>query len=933
MPHLTLKKQLLAIVMTLVIVAGVTIGMIFSSEGTLTEEMNNLVDHDVVVMDKAHQLNLAVVQVQQWLTDISATRGRDGLNDGFDEAAAAVEQFNSLLGELKAIDSENTADYEKMGSLFALYYGVGKHMAEAYVEGGPEAGNAKMAQFDFAAEALSNKIEPFLQRARDRVSRQAVLDKELSGKLLVYTVAGSFAFLVVVGLMIWLFRNMLRTIGHDPAELSRIAESIAAGELDKRYKKESQASGVYRALLEMRDRLREQMIRMNEQLAENGRMRAALDNADVAITVSDDANILIYMNHAARELFGNLQTAIARVQPGFNVDRMIGGSLRDCFDDPEVKASFARPLRDTVSIDTQLDDRYIRFVASPVQDEQKNYLGRVTQWLDRTHEVEMARHEEQVREQERVVAAENARIREALDNVGSAVMVADADYNIVYVNKSLEKLFGDVQEELRTVLPGFDASALHGANMDVFHKDPRHQRAMLDGARSTVSSEVEVAGLTLRIVANPVLGGQGERLGTVVEWANRTDEVAVEREIDGIVAAARRGELGQRIALDGKDGFFRQLGVGMNELLEITEKGLSDVARVMKAMADGDLSQSIEADYAGLFGQVKEDVNQTISNIEGIVRQLRESADSISTASGEITAGNTNLSSRTEQQASALQETASSMEELTSTVRNNADNARQANQVAGNASQLATTGGEVVGRAVTAMQQINDSSEHIAEIIGVIDEIAFQTNLLALNASVEAARAGEQGRGFAVVATEVRNLASRSAEAAKEIKELIQDSVSKVKAGSELVDESGSTLEEIVQGVKKVGDIIAEIAAASEEQSAGIDQVNRAVTSMDEVTQQNAALAEQTSAASAQLNDKAHELESLVGFFKVNGMAASTHQATVKSSAAPVASPLNTPKLSPATPASAVSGAAVRPAAVPPATSADVDDDDEWEEF
>ena len=273
------------------------------------------------------------------------------------------------------------------------------------------------------------------------------------------------------------------------------------------------------------------------------------------------------------------------------------------------------------------------------------------------------------------------------------------------------------------------------------------------------------------------------------------------------------------------------------------------------------------------------------------------------------------------------------MEELTSTVRNNADNARQANQVAGNASQLATTGGEVVGRAVTAMQQINDSSEHIAEIIGVIDEIAFQTNLLALNASVEAARAGEQGRGFAVVATEVRNLASRSAEAAKEIKELIQDSVSKVKAGSELVDESGSTLEEIVQGVKKVGDIIAEIAAASEEQSAGIDQVNRAVTSMDEVTQQNAALAEQTSAASAQLNDKAHELESLVGFFKVNGMAASTHQATVKSSAAPVASPLNTPKLSPATPASAVSGAAVRPAAVPPATSADVDDDDEWEEF
>jgi methyl-accepting chemotaxis protein len=206
---------------------------------------------------------------------------------------------------------------------------------------------------------------------------------------------------------------------------------------------------------------------------------------------------------------------------------------------------------------------------------------------------------------------------------------------------------------------------------------------------------------------------------------------------------------------------------------------------------------------------------------------------------------------------------------LTSTVRNNADNAQQANQLAANARHAAEQGGEVVSRAVQAMLAINASSNKIAEIIGVIDEIAFQTNLLALNASVEAARAGEQGRGFAVVATEVRNLASRSAAAAKEIKTLIQDSVGKIQSGSELVNESGTTLEEIVGAVKKVGDIIAEIAAASAEQSAGIDQVNQAVTSMDEVTQQNAALAEQTSAASASLNEKAEEMEQLIGFFRV----------------------------------------------------------------
>ncbi len=208
------------------------------------------------------------------------------------------------------------------------------------------------------------------------------------------------------------------------------------------------------------------------------------------------------------------------------------------------------------------------------------------------------------------------------------------------------------------------------------------------------------------------------------------------------------------------------------------------------------------------------------------------------------------------------------MEELTSTVRNNADNAQQANQVATSARGMAEKGGEVVGRAVSAMQQINASSTKIAEIIGVIDEIAFQTNLLALNASVEAARAGEQGRGFAVVATEVRNLASRSADAAKEIKDLINDSVSKVHAGAELVNESGETLQEIVTGVKKVGDIVAEIAAASAEQASGIDQVNQAITTMDEMTQQNAALAEQTSAASVSLNDKAKQIEGTMSFFK-----------------------------------------------------------------
>ena len=523
------------------------------------------------------------------------------------------------------------------------------------------------------------------------------------------------------------------------------------------------------------------------------------------------------------------------------------------------------------------------------------------------------------------ISNENLRIKIGLDNVSTGVMIADNARNIIYVNKSVVDILSTAEADIRKQLPNFSAANLIGANIDVFHTNPTHQAQMLSTFNNIYTARMNLGGRSMVVKASPVINDQGQRLGAVAEWQDRSIEVAVEQEVAAIVHGAVMGDFSRRIDMQDKKEFFKQLGEGLNELLDMTETGINDVVRVLGALSHSDLTQTISNDYAGSFGQLKDDANTTVDKLKHVINQIKEATDNINTGSKEIASGNNDLSHRTEEQAASLEQTAASMEQLTSTVQHNAANAKQANQLAVDASDIAGKGVEVVGQVVRTMENINESSRRIGDIISVIDDIAFQTNILALNAAVEAARAGEQGRGFAVVAVEVRNLAQRAATAAGEIKHLIDDSVTKVSDGSKLVTQAGATMEDIVNSIRGVTVMMSEISSDSAEQTAGIEQVNQAIAQMDDVTQQNAALVEQAAAAAESLEEQAHSLSITVAQFKVNNDSRRTPSGASKAASFHSAPPQK--ETAQARTANANKPATVKPKPIPQSSS------DEWEEF
>jgi PAS domain S-box-containing protein len=562
-------------------------------------------------------------------------------------------------------------------------------------------------------------------------------------------------------------------------------------------------AGMLLALKRVQTRLGFEFADTRKRADAASRIRQALDVAATNMMVADADYNIVYMNDSLAAMLRSAESDIRKDLPQFEAAKVLGSNIDVFHKSPAHQRGVLDRLHGEHKTRLNVGGRKFDLILNPIRNDDGKRLGIVVEWKDMTAELA-------AQEREAKLAAENARVKQALDSCSTNVMIADADGNIVYANESVVAMLRRNEYELRKSLPQFDASRVVGANFDMFHKNPAHQRNLLGALQGEHKAQIRVGILHFSLTANPITDEQGRRLGTVVEWKDRTAEVAAEAEISALVDGATQGDFSRRMELEGKEPFFQMMGGKFNDLIDTVSKTIVEV---------------------------------------------RVAAEQLTSAAAQVSDTSQSLSQAAASQAASVEQTTASLQEMAASVRQNADNANVTDGMATKAAQEAMEGGEAVNRTVEAMQSI-------AQKISIIDDIAYQTNLLALNAAIEAARAGEHGRGFAVVAAEVRKLAERSQVAAQEIGQVASSSVV-------LAEKAGHVLKQMVPSIHKTSELVQEIAAASGEQSDGVVQINGAMEHLNSVTQQNASAAEELSATSEELSAQATQLQGLMAYFQL----------------------------------------------------------------
>lgn len=848
----------------LLVVAGVSRWAVM----TLSTTVSSLYENNTVAGTELAKASTALLRYRNQVIQIIGAQNKEDFQEMNAELPKLQEEVRRYVGAYKAHPKGLSGSHDEQAEFETVEKGIEEYFAlekrtidriKAAVEAADPKELERLRQaaiqnsfygagptMNIAGEQLDQLLGTVVQIASD--SKQASEELIAQAEMILL---GVLASCLLVGGVI--ARKLSVSITKPLSLLTNAVGLMAGGDLKARSAilGQDELGALAHAFNDMGDKLEQASTKQQE-------MVSTLNNADANLVISDRNLCMTYVNKGAETTFGKLAEQLRQAVPTFDPVRLVGGSVRPLLDCSQaLRAGIDDPQRLPAREDVRLGSLLLDIRLTGLLSSAGEVMGYAMEWVNVS----------KIRQAEQNVV----RMQSALEYAGTNFLIVDEQEQVIFLNKAARESLKQWEGGLGAEIPGFNADRILGTSVRTLCKDPGVLTGLIAelGPQAVRQGSLTLANRMLDYQIRAVFNQQGERVAFVAEWRDVTQERKTQQLIDELVQGASKGRLSARVPIDQLDGVYRSMAENANRLMDAIAVPMKEVGEVMEALSSCDLTATMTGNYEGEFEAMKTSLNQGMYNLTQNVVALREAVESVASGADGITAGYEDLSAQSSEQTTALGTTSTLMKHMTDTVKQNADNAKQANHLAMVSRDTADKGGMVTRKAVEAMDEINRSSKKIADIITVIDEIAFQTNLLALNAAVEAARAGEHGRGFAVVATEVRNLAQRSASAAKEIKGLIEESIRRVIDGSELVNRSGKTLDDIVSSVKHVTDIIAEISAASQEQAQEIDQVNRAVEKMDHVIQSASSRVEQMAGTSRLVKEETKELYQRVLGFKI----------------------------------------------------------------